>query len=470
MKKGKVAKGIEILDWMSDGKGFARLETGQVLFVEKAFPGDVVDVKITKKKKDFLEGKIVEFVSKSPDRKEAFCDYYGTCGGCKLQDVDYAKQLEYKQKVILDNFRRIGKLPEVECDPIIGSARTTEFRNKLEYSFSAEGYVDKSFFDQEGFQEKPPALGFHVPGRFDWVIDVKKCHLQKEPSNSIRNRVREIAKERSLPYYNIRANEGHLRNITARTSVFGEVMIILSVSSKYDGNCKEDVEQTLDTLIGEFPAVNSWYYVINDKGNDSIFDLDMVCYHGNEFIIEELNGLKYKIQPKSFFQTNTEGALNLYNKAKEFAGLTGEETVFDLYCGTGSISNYVADAAKTVIGIEIIEDAIIDAKENSKINGIKNTHFYAGDVKDYFVDEIFEKHGKPEVLITNPARAGMHADVIGTILKIDPQKIVYVSCNAATQARDYQLLSEKYKLTRMQPVDLFPHTAHVENVILLERK
>ena len=473
MKKGKIIEGIEITDWMSDGKGFARLESGQVIFVDKAFPGDIVNAKVTKKKKDFLEAKITEFVQKSPDRKEAFCDYYGTCGGCKLQDVDYNKQLEYKQKVVVDAFKRIAKVEVPEVRTIMGSAKTTEFRNKLEYTYTAEEYVkDPSLLKGDDFYEKPPALGFHVPGRFDWVIDVEKCFLQKEPSNLIRNASRVNALENDYAFYNMRSNVGFLRNLTIRTTEFGESMVILSASSTSHGNkaaCITDIETHLNHLINQFPDVTSWNYVVNDKGNDTIFDLDIVNHNGKDHIIEELDGLKFKIQPKSFFQTNTDGALKLYRTAKEFADLKGDEMVFDLYCGTGSISNYIANDAGSVVGIELIEDAIKDAKINSEMNKIDNTHFYAGDVKDYFVDETFGKHGKPEVLITNPARAGMHADVIGSILKIDPKRIVYVSCNAATQARDVQLLSEKYHVTKMQTVDLFPHTAHVENVILMER-
>lgn len=473
MKKGKVIDEIEVIDWMADGKGFARLETGQVIFIDKAFPGDIVKVKVTKKKKDFLEGRILEFVKKSPDRKEAFCEYYGTCGGCKLQDVEYAKQLEYKQKVVLDAFRRIGKIEVPEVLPVMGSAKTTEFRNKLEFTFTAEAFIaDKSLLDSDEFFEKPPAVGFHVPGRFDWVIDIDKCHLQRSPSNEIRNAIREYAHKNELSFYNLRSHEGYLRNLTIRTTEYGEVMVILAVASnQFDSiqTCVSVTSELLDSMKAKFPEVTSWYYTINDKLNDSIFDLDIIHYDGNDHIIEELDGLKFKIQPKSFFQTNTDGALKLYRTAKEFAHLEGNEMVFDLYCGTGSISNYVAQDAGSVVGIELIEDAIVDAKINSEMNGIENTHFYAGDVKDYFVDEIFNKHGKPEVLITNPARAGMHADVIGTILKINPKRIVYVSCNPATQARDVQLLSEQYEVKKMQTVDLFPHTAHVENVILMER-
>jgi len=473
MKKGKVIKNVKITDWMSDGKGFAKLETGQVIFIDKAFPGDLVDVKVTKKKKDFLEGRVIDYVQKSPDRIEAFCDVYGICGGCKLQDIDYEKQMAYKQKVVLDAFKRIGKIEVPETRPILGSAKTKEFRNKLEYTYTAEEYVkDPSVLKGDEFYEKPQALGFHVPGRFDWVVNVEKCYLQKEPSNAIRNASRKHGLEKEYPFYNMRTNNGFLRTLTVRTTEYGETMVILCVSSTaHESNaaCIKDITDHLDHLIMLFPEVNSWNYVINNKGNDTIFDLEVINYYGKDHIIEELDGLKFKIQAKSFFQTNTDGALKLYRTAKEFADLKGNEMVFDLYCGTGSISNFIAKDAGSVVGIEIIEDAIKDAKINSEMNGIENTSFYAGDVKDYFVDQIFKKHGKPEVLITNPARAGMHPDVIGAILKIDPKRIVYVSCNAATQARDVKLLSEKYKVTKMQTVDLFPHTAHVENVIALDR-
>lgn len=465
MKKGKVVEQLEVIDYVSEGKGLARVE-GKVVFIDKAFPGDVVDVKITKKKKDFLEGRAVEYHTLSEDRIDAFCEHYGVCGGCKMQNIKYERQLSYKQKMVLDAFRRIGKVEMEPTNPILGSESTQEFRNKLEYTFSNKGWLTEEEIKSDTFVEKGDVVGFHVPGRFDRVLDVNKCFLQKDISNQIRNGMRVFAKENNISFFDLREQHGYLRNLTIRTTTTGEVMVILAVH--------EDDEATLtkcmEYLKTSFPEITSLNYVHNPKRNDSIFDLDVICYAGNPYIIEELGGLKYKIQPKSFFQTNSDGAKKLYDTVVDFAELKGDEMVFDLYTGTGTIANYVAKTAKKVVGIELIPEAIEDAKENSALNNIENTVFIAADVKDAFVQDLFEKEGKPEVLIINPARAGMHHKVVETIVDISPERIVYVSCNASTQARDVNMLSEHYELKKLQTVDMFPHTAHVENVVLLHKK
>lgn len=465
MKKGKIIENVEVVDYVSEGKGLARVE-GKVVFIDKAFPGDEVDVKIFKKKKDFLEGRAINFHKYSDDRTDAFCEHYGVCGGCKMQNIKYENQLAYKQKMVLDAFRRIGKVEIEPNNPILGSEDIKYFRNKLEYTFSNKGWLTEDEIKSDTFVEKGDVVGFHVPGRFDRVLDVNECFLQKNISNEIRNGLRTFAKENNITFFDLRQQHGFLRNLTIRTTTTGEVMVILSVFEPDEATRTKVMEY----LKEAFPSIISLNYVVNEKKNDSIFDQDVICYHGRDHIIEEIGGLKYKIQPKSFFQTNTDGAKKLYDTVVDFAQLTGEEVVFDLYTGTGTIANYVAKTAKKVIGIELIPEAIEDAKVNSELNGIDNTVFYAGDVKDAFVEECFEKDGKPDALIINPARAGMHHKVVETIIDIAPNKIVYVSCNASTQARDVNMLSEHYTLTKLQTVDMFPHTAHVENVVLLEKK
>lgn len=465
MKKGKIIENIEVIDYVSEGKGLARVE-GKVIFIEKAFPGDKVDVKIVKKKKDFLEGRAVNFHTFSSDRTEAFCEHYGVCGGCKMQDIKYESQLAYKQKMVLDAFRRIGKVEIEPNSPIMGSDDIKFFRNKLEYTFSNKGWLTQEEINSSDFVEKGNVVGFHVPGRFDRVLDVNECSLQKDISNQIRNGIRTFAKANDITFFDLRQQHGFLRNLTIRTTTTGEVMVILSVN----GKDSIQLDKVMNYLKDDFSEITSLNYVINEKRNDSIFDLEVVCFDGKDHIIENLGGLNYKIQPKSFFQTNTNGAKKLYDTVVDFAQLKGVEVVFDLYTGTGTIANYVAKTAKKVIGIELIPEAIEDAKINSILNNIDNTVFFAGDVKDAFVQDLFEKEGRPEVLIINPARAGMHHKVVETIIEIAPEKIIYVSCNASTQARDVHMLSEHYTLKKLQTVDMFPHTAHVENVVLLEKK
>ncbi|MCV9387254.1 23S rRNA (uracil(1939)-C(5))-methyltransferase RlmD [Reichenbachiella ulvae] len=448
----------------AEGKAVARHD-GMVVFVKGAVPGDVVDVQVTKKRKAYMEGNPVHYHQYSDLREEAVCDYFGTCGGCKWQMLNYQSQLEFKQQQVADNLSRIGKVDLPEIAPIIGSVKTLRYRNKLEFTFSNKKWLTKDQIDT-GEDLNRNGLGFHIPGLFDKVVDVETCHLMEEPTNAIKNEVRSYAFANGLTFFDIRDQHGLLRNLMIRLTDIGELMVLV----QFFEPDREAIEGLMAHLKEKFPEITSLLYVINQKKNDTIFDQEIVCYSGKDHIVEEMGGLKFKIGPKSFYQTNSAQAKVLYDKALEFAELSKEDLVYDLYTGTGTIANYCASQAKKVIGIEYVEDAIKDAFVNAEVNGIENTDFYAGDMKDVLNDEFVAKNGQPDVIITDPPRAGMHEDVVNMILKLSPKKVVYVSCNPATQARDIALMSEDYQVEKIQPVDMFPHTHHVENIVLLVLK
>lgn len=456
---------IEITDIGAEGKAIARIDD-MVVFTTHVIPGDVVDLQVTKKRKNYMEARVTAIRQQSKDRQEAFCSHFGTCGGCKWQYLPYAKQLFYKQKQVADQLRRLGRIELPEITPILGSAKNTFYRNKLEFSFSNKRWLSHEEMNTDLGDLQMNALGFHIPGLFDKIIDIETCWLQPEPSNAVRNFIREYALQNNLSFFDIRVQEGFLRNMIVRTSSTGENMLI--VVFYYD-----DAEQRnalLQAVADRFPEFTSVMYVINAKANDSIGDQDILPFKGPDHIFEEMEGLRFKIGPKSFYQTNSEQAYELYKVARDFAELKGDEVVYDLYTGTGTIANFVAHSAKQVIGIEYVPEAIEDAKINSEINGIANTLFYAGDMKDVLNEAFVAQHGKPDVIITDPPRAGMHDDVVKTILAAAPERVVYVSCNPATQARDLALMDEHYRVTKIQPVDMFPHTHHVENVVQLVRR
>lgn len=459
---------ITITDVAAEGKALAKVND-LVVFVPYVVPGDVVDLQVKRKKNKYAEAVAVKFHEYSPKRAVPFCQHYGVCGGCKWQCLSYEDQIKYKQKQVTDNLTRIGKVELPETSPILGSEKTEFYRNKLEFTFSDKRWLTEEEVKADVQYDQMNAVGFHIPGAFDKVLAIEKCWLQDDISNQIRNSIRNYAYEKGLAFYNIRNHEGLLRNLMIRTSSTGELMVLLQVRVSAD----KDLEQTKELLAyvaDKFPQITSLLYVVNNKQNDTINDLDVVVFKGNDHIFEEMEGLRFKVGPKSFYQTNSEQAYNLYKVARNFAQLTGNELVYDLYTGTGTIANFVSRQAKKVIGIEYVPEAIEDAKVNSAINGITNTLFYAGDMKDMLTQDFINEHGRPDVIITDPPRAGMHNDVIDVILFAEPKRIVYVSCNPATQARDLQLLDAKYKVIAVQPVDMFPHTHHVENVVLLEKK
>ena len=459
---------ITITDVAAEGKALAKVND-LVVFVPYVVPGDVVDLQVKRKKNKYAEAVAVKFHEYSPKRAVPFCQHYGVCGGCKWQCLSYEDQIKYKQKQVTDNLTRIGKVELPETSPILGSEKTEFYRNKLEFTFSDKRWLTEEEVKADVQYDQMNAVGFHIPGAFDKVLAIEKCWLQDDISNQIRNTIRDYAYEHELAFYNIRNHEGLLRNLMIRTSSTGELMVLLQVRV----SCDKDLEQTKELLVHvaeRFPQITSLLYVVNNKQNDTINDLDVEVFKGNDHIFEEMEGLRFKVGPKSFYQTNSEQAYNLYKVARNFAGLAGDELVYDLYTGTGTIANFVSRKAKKVIGIEYVPEAIEDAKVNSKINGITNTLFYAGDMKDMLTQDFINEHGRPDVIITDPPRAGMHNDVIDVILFAEPKRIVYVSCNPATQARDLQLLDAKYKVVAVQPVDMFPHTHHVENVVLLEKK
>lgn len=467
MARGKkpLLENIEIQKIAAEGKSIAYVDD-KVLFVPNTVPGDIVDVQVTRKRKSFMEGFVVSIRKHSDLRVEPFCPHFGICGGCKWQNLPYEKQIEFKQQEITDNLQRIGKVELQNIYPIIGSAQTQYYRNKLEFTFSDKRFLTREEIGREDEIARSPAAGFHVPGFFDKVVDIDTCFLQGAPSNEIRNFIKAYALERHLTFFNLREQHGFLRTLIVRTASTGEVMVILALG------CEDETEREalLDALVVKFPQITSLMYVVNEKQNDTLTDQEIICYHGRDHIFEEMEGLRFKIGPKSFYQTNSEQAYNLYAKTRELAGLTGRETVYDLYTGTGTIANFIARQAGKVIGIEYVPEAIEDAKVNSDINGIGNTLFYAGDMKDVLNADFIARHGHPEVIITDPPRAGMHPDVVQTILNAAPERIVYVSCNSATQARDLQLMDAAYRVMAVQPVDMFPHTHHVENIVLLEKR
>ena len=464
--KKQPAFNITINAYAAEGKSVAQLEDGKVLFVENAIPGDIVNVRITKSKKSWAEGTVTELVSPAPDRIVPFCPHFGVCGGCKWQMLPYSKQLEYKQQQVHDQLQRIGQVEFPPLQPIVGSPKERYYRNKLEFTFSTQRYRTTDEIKQAEGAELPkePALGFHAPGLFDKVVPIQTCYLQQEPTNLLLNVLRTYTEARQLEYYDYRKQYGWLRNIILRITRTGEILINLVMHHEDE---KERVA-LLEHIKENVPGITSLNYTINPKMNDTIYDLDVICYYGKEYIEEALEDFRFKISPKSFFQTNTYQAEALYRLTREFAGLTGTEVLYDLYCGTGSIGIFCSKGAKKVIGIEVVEDAVKDAYENAKMNGLDHCQFYAGDVAAICTDEFFAEHGTPDVIITDPPRAGMHEKLVKQILKMRAPKVVYVSCNPATQARDLQLLDEAYKVTRLQPVDMFPHTHHIENIALLE--
>ena len=459
---------VTISDVAAEGKALAKVND-LVVFVPYVVPGDVVDLQVKRKKNHYAEAVAVKFYEKSPLRVEPFCQHYGVCGGCKWQCLSYEEQIKYKQKQVFDNLTRIGKIELPEFMPILGSKKTVFYRNKLEFTFSNKRWLTEDEVKQDVKYEQMNAVGFHIPGAFDKVLAIDKCWLQDDISNRIRNAIRDYAYEHDYAFFNLRTQEGMLRNMMVRTSSTGELMVLLQCKITNEGELAK-MKELLQYVADSFPEITSLLYVINNKCNDTIGDLDVEVFKGKDHIFEVMENLRFKIGPKSFYQTNSEQAYELYKVARTFAGLTGEELVYDLYTGTGTIANFVARQAKKVVGIEYVPEAIEDAKVNSEINGITNTLFYAGDMKDILTQDFINEHGHPDVIITDPPRAGMHNDVIDVILFAEPKRIVYVSCNPATQARDLQLLDVKYKVTAVQPVDMFPHTHHVENVVLLEKR
>lgn len=467
-KELPLLKEVEITDVAAEGKALARVDN-MVIFVPYVVPGDIVDLQLTRKKNSYAEAVAVNFHKYSDRRCEAFCKHYGVCGGCKWQILPYEEQLKYKQKQVSDVLTRIGKVELPEISPIIGSAKTRYYRNKLEYTFSNKRWLTTEEVKAGVKYDQMNAVGFHIPGAFDKVLAIDECWLQDDISNRIRNAVRDYAYRENLSFYNIRAQEGFLRNLIIRTSSTGELMVILVVKD-VDGEYDNALNAVLTFISESFPEITSLIYIINNKCNDVYTDLPANVFKGNAFIYEEMEGLRFMVGPKSFYQTNTEQAHALYKVAREFADLQGDELVYDLYTGTGTIANFVARRAGQVIGIEYVPEAIEDAKVNSEINGIDNTLFFAGDMKDILNNDFIGKYGRPDVVITDPPRAGMHQDVIDTIMFAGPDRIVYVSCNPATQARDLTLLDSMYRVCAVQPVDMFPHTHHVENVVLLKKR
>lgn len=456
---------VRITDIGAEGNAIARIEN-QVVFVPMLIPGDVVDIRVRKKRRKYLEGTVVRFHEYSPDRISPRCAHFGVCGGCKWQHLPYDKQLIWKGKQVKDSLTRIGKLDIPETGSVIGSSEIFLYRNKLEYTFSDKRWLTKEEMISDIDTLNEDALGFHIPGLFDKVLDIRECHLQPEPSNAIRDAVRRYAHRKSLAFFNLRQQTGFLRNLIIRNTTSGKVMVIVV----FYLDEKERISGLMDFLAAEFPQISSLYYIINTKKNDSLADQVPLLYKGDDHLLEEMDGLRFRIGPKSFYQTNTQQASRLYRIAKEFAGLTGTEVVYDLYTGTGTIANFVAGSARKVIGIEYIDEAVKDAIINSEINGIKNTQFFAGDIRSLLSEKFMVDNGRPDVIITDPPRAGMHEDVVMQIMSASPGRIVYISCNPATQARDAGLMSDQYIVTRVQPVDMFPHTHHIENIILLEKK
>jgi 23S rRNA (uracil1939-C5)-methyltransferase len=464
-QKSIILENILITDYAAEGKSLVRHD-GKVIFVSGAIPGDTVNIQIGKSKKDWAEGRTIKIVEPSPDRLVPFCKHFGTCGGCKWQMLPYEKQLQFKQQEAEQNLKRIGKLEIPEILPIIGSDKTTQYRNKLEFTFSNKRFLTNEEINTDAALIQQNALGYHAPRIFDKIINITECHLLNGVNDSIRNTIRSFAEEKGYEFYDIRNHTGWLRNIIIRYTTTGELMVNLCINHE----AENDRIALLDHLLSKVPSITTLLYTINPKWNDSIYDLTPVVYFGKGYVEEKLGDLKFIISPKSFFQTNTKQAEKLYSVTKEFAGLTGNEIVYDLYCGTGSIGIFVSDKAKKVVGVEVIEDAIADAKKNAALNNINHAEFFAGDVIKICNDDFFAKHGNPDVVITDPPRAGMHEKLVLKLLEMQAPKIVYVSCNTATQARDLSLLSEKYKVEKMQAVDMFPHTHHIECVVLLTLK
>lgn len=481
-KKGDIIEGIRVDTMAAEGKCVAKVD-GQVIFLEGCAPGDLVNARLTKIKSSFLEGTVTDIVEYAPDRTEPFCIHFGLCGGCSWQHIRYETQLQYKQKQVVDNLERLGGLTLPEVSPIFPSQNTRFYRNKLDFTFSAQRWLTRGELEslKAGQMDDEPALGYHIPRKYDKVFDVNQCHLQPDPSNAIRLAAKDEAIRNNIPFFDLRKQIGFLRTLTIRSansrqsadgiSGPGEVMVILQVT--YDK--MEWIEQILRRLESDFPQITSFQYVINGKKNDTFADLDIITWKGNPYITETMptpdgsKQLHFRIGPKSFYQTNSDQAYHLYRLTAAMAQIQPDELVYDLYTGTGTIANFVAGQANKVIGLEYVADAITDAKNNSKINNISNTDFYSGDIKNLLNEDFLQQHGRPDVVITDPPRAGMHEDVCKMLLQASPKRIVYVSCNAATQARDLKILADRYRITGVQPVDMFPHTVHVENVVSLQR-
>ncbi|NJB37544.1 MULTISPECIES: 23S rRNA (uracil(1939)-C(5))-methyltransferase RlmD [Flavobacteriaceae] len=462
----KVFENVTVVDAGAKGKSVAKAPDGRVIFLSNAIPGDVVDVQTFKKRKNFFEGTAIKFHTYSDKRTNPVCEHFGTCGGCKWQHMEYQHQLFYKQKEVEENLTRIGQVNLPEVTPILGSGKQYFYRNKMEFSFSDSRWLSQEEIISDQQIENRNALGFHIPGMWDKILDVKKCYLQPDPSNAIRLWVKAFAEKHQLSFFNPRNQEGLLRTLMLRTSTIGEVMVVI----QFFEDDKASRELLLNGLQENFSEITSLQYLINNKQNDTIYDQDIICYHGRDHIFEEMEGLQFKINAKSFYQTNPEQAYELYKVTRDFAELTGEELVYDLYTGTGTIAQFVAKKAKKVIGIESVPEAILDAKANAEHNKINNVEFYVGDMKNVFSPEFIATHGQPDVIITDPPRDGMHKKVVEQLLNVGAAKIVYVSCNSATQARDLALLDHMYKVVKVQPVDMFPQTHHVENVVLLQKR
>ncbi|MCT8340125.1 23S rRNA (uracil(1939)-C(5))-methyltransferase RlmD [Flavobacteriaceae bacterium TK19130] len=464
--KRKVFENVSVIDAGAKGKAIGKAPDGRVIFINNAVPGDVATVQTFKKRKGYYEATATSFAKLSEKRTEPVCIHFENCGGCKWQNMAYKHQLYYKQKEVENNLKRIGKIELPEITSIIGSEDIYFYRNKMEFSFSDSKWLTPEQIQSGEIIDDRRALGFHKAGMWDKILDIQECHLQPDPSNAIRNFIKQKAKQFGLSFFNPRNQEGFLRTLMIRTTTTGEVMVLVQFYEEH----KEQREKLLDAVIDEFPSITSLLYVINNKGNDTLYDQEVHCYNGRDYIVEVMDDLEFQINAKSFYQTNPKQAHTLYKVARDFAGLTGEELVYDLFTGTGTIAQFVAKKAKKVVGIEVVPDAIEAAKENAAHNNIKNVSFHVGDMKRIFNNDFIEQHGTPEVVITDPPRDGMHQDVVLQLLQLAPQKIVYVSCNSATQARDLALLNEGYVVTKVQPVDMFPQTHHVENVVLLEKR
>jgi len=464
-KRNQLFENVEVVDAGAKGKTVGKAPDGRVIFLTNTVPGDVVDVQTTKKRKSYFEGKATNFHSLSDKRVEPVCHHFGVCGGCKWQHMGYEHQLFYKQKEVENNLIRIGHLDLPIVSPILGSKKQYFYRNKMEYSFSDSRWLSLEELRSDTIFEDKNALGFHIPGMWDKILNIEKCHLQEDPSNAIRNEIKDFAEKNGLTFFNPRNQHGLLRTLMIRTSSIGEIMVLIQFYE--DDMVKREL--LLNHVSETFSEITSLQFVVNEKQNDTIYDQEVICYTGRDHIFEEMEGLQFKINAKSFYQTNSEQAYELYKITRDFAGLTGNELVYDLYTGTGTIAQFIAKKAKRVVGIESVPEAIFDAKENAERNKIDNVDFFVGDMKKIFNEEFIAQNGRPDIIITDPPRDGMHKDVVQQILNISPVKIVYVSCNSATQARDLELMRDHYVVKKVQPVDMFPQTHHVENVVLLEK-
>ncbi len=466
-RKKPLFKDIEITDLGAKAKAVGHAPDGRVIFAPYLAPGDIADIQVTKKRKAYYEGKAVEIKKYATIRTQPACTYFGTCGGCKLQHIDYTHQIKYKQKEVENNLKRLGKLDLPEhIEPIMGSPEIYHYRNKMEYSFSARRWLSPDEIKSGKAIDNPEGAGFHIAGMWDKVLDIQTCHLQEEPSNDIRNAVKDFALKNKIPFFDPRHKTGLLRTLMIRNTTIGEWMVVLQVYK----NDRAAIESILEHLKQKFPQITSLQYIVNEKDNDSFYDQEVILYHGRDYIEEKWEGLTYRISAKSFFQTNSAQALRMYQKVRAYADIQPHETAYDLYTGTGSIAQFVARDAKKVVGVEAVADAIKDAKKNAELNKIHNVEFIVGDMKEVFTADFIRQHGRADVVITDPPRDGMHPKVVENLLFLAPERIVYVSCNSATQARDLALMKQDYEIVKMQPVDMFPHTHHVENIVLLKRK